>query len=155
MHDIAMNSFDRKMLAALQDDGRLTNNELAERVGLSPSQCSRRRSALEAEGVVTGYHAELSRTALGIDVAAYVHVTLAAHSPDNARRFAELVNGLEVVQDACAITGEADYLLRVVAPDLRALARILNEVLMAHDSVAHVRSSIVLDELKRTTRLPV
>lgn len=150
-----MDQFDIRLLDALQKDGRLTNQELADRVGLSASQCSRRRAALEAEGVVTGYHAHLSHEALGLGVAAYVHVTLATHSPDNSRRFAELVNSLDEVLEACALTGEADYLVRLVASDLRALSRILNEVFLPHPSVAHVRSSIVLDDLKRTTRLPL
>lgn len=150
-----MDLFDIRLLDALQKDGRLTNQELADRVGLSASQCSRRRAALEAEGVVTGYHAHLSHEALGLGVAAYVNVTLATHSPDNSRRFAELVNSLDEVLEACALTGEADYLVRLVASDLRALSRILNEVFLPHPSVAHVRSSIVLDDLKRTTRLPL
>ncbi len=150
-----MDQFDVRLLDALQADGRLTNQELADRVGLSASQCSRRRVALEEEGVVSGYHAQLSREALGLGVAAYVHVTLATHSPDNSRRFAELVNSLDEVLEACALTGEADYLIRLVATDLRALSRILNEVFLPHPSVAHVRSSIVLDDLKRTTRLPL
>ena len=83
-----MDDFDVKLLRALQDDGRLTNYDLAERVGLSASQCSRRRSALEEEGVIEGYHAALSTQALGLDVIVFVQVTLATHSPDNSKRFA-------------------------------------------------------------------
>ena len=150
-----MDGFDVKLLAALQADGHLTNNELAERVGLSPSQCSRRRMALEEAGVITGYAAHLSADALGLGVAAYVQVTLAAHSPENARRFADLIGGMPEVQEACSLTGATDYLVRLVAPDLKALARILNEVFLPHPSVAHVRSSIVLDQLKQTTQLPL
>jgi DNA-binding Lrp family transcriptional regulator len=152
---IETDGFDLKLLDALQDDGRLTNQELAERVGLSASQCSRRRLRLEAAGIVRGYRAELAADALGFDVLVFVNVTLATHSPDNARRFRDLVSRIPEVQEAYSLTGEADYLVKAVLPDLRSLSRLVNEVLLPHESVAHVRSSIVLDSLKATTRLPL
>jgi DNA-binding Lrp family transcriptional regulator len=150
-----MDDFDIRLLDALQDDGRLTNYDLAERVRLSPSQCSRRRAALEQGGFIAGYHAALSAEAVGLDVVVFVQVTLATHSPDNARRFAQLIATLDAVQEAYALTGEADYLVKMAVPDLKALARILNDVFLPHASVAHVRSSIVLDRLKQTARLPL
>ena len=150
-----MDDFDVKLLRALQDDGRLTNYDLAERVGLSASQCSRRRAALEEGGVIESYHAALSTQALGLDVIVFVQVTLATHSPDNSRRFAKLIDGLEEVQEAYALTGEADYLVKMAVPDLAALSHVLNDVFLPHESVAHVRSSIVLDRLKQTMRLPL
>ena len=101
-----MDDFDIKILRALQEDGRLTNNDLAEEVGLSPSQCSRRRAALEEEGVIASYHAVLSSEVVGLDVLVFVHVTLATHSPDNAQRFAALVESLDEVQEAYSLTGE-------------------------------------------------
>lgn len=150
-----MDSFDIALLNALQDDGRLTNFELAEQVGLSASQCSRRRAALEASGVIASYHAHLSDEALGLGVGVFVQVTLAAHSPDNSRAFQSLIASLDEVQEAYSLTGEADYLVRLIVPDLKSLSRILNDVFLPHESVAHVRSSIVLDRLKQTTRLPL
>lgn len=155
MHDPCMDPFDMRILAALQQDGRLTNNELAEKVGLSASQCSRRRQQLEAEGTIRAYHAALDPAAIGLHVHAFVQVTLATHSPDNARRFQRLVEGLDEVLEAFAVTGEADYLIRLVVPDLPALARILNEVFLPHESVAHVRSSIGLTCLKDSRVLPM
>lgn len=150
-----MDDFDLKLLRALQDDGRLTNYDLAERVGLSASQCSRRRSALEEAGVIGSYHAALSAQALGLDVIVFVQVTLATHSPDNSKRFAKLIDGLKEVQEAYSMTGEADYLVKLAVPDLKALSHILNDVFLPHESVAHLRSSIVLDRLKQTTQLPL
>ena len=150
-----MDDFDLKLLRALQEDGRLTNNDLADRVGLSASQCSRRRSALETARVIESYQAALSSEALGLAVLAFVHVTLSAHSPDNAKRFQELIDRTEEVQEAYSLTGEADYLVKLAVPDLKALSRVLNEVLLAHGSVAHVHSAIVLDRLKKTARLPL
>ena len=150
-----MDDFDVKLLEALQEDGRLTNFELAERVGLSPSQCSRRRAALEESGTIASYHAHLSAEAVGLDVLVFVQVTLAAHSPGNSKRFQKLIAALPEVQEAYAMTGEADYQIKLVVPDLKSLSRILNDVLLPHDSVEHVRSSIVLDCLKQTARLPL
>jgi DNA-binding Lrp family transcriptional regulator len=150
-----MDDFDRKLLAALQDDGRLTNQDLAERVGLSSSQCSRRRAALEEARIIESYHAHLSAEALGLGVIVFVAVTLATHSPDTSTRFRHLIEGLEEVQEAYALTGSADYLVKLVVPDLKALAQILNEVFLPHASIEHVHSSIVLDRLKQTSSLPL
>jgi DNA-binding Lrp family transcriptional regulator len=150
-----MDAFDLRILDSLQRDGRLTNNELAEHVGLSASQCSRRRAALEAEGIIRAYHAALDADAVGFRVTAFVQVTLATHSPDNARRFKILVDGTEQVQEAFAVTGEADYLVKMVVRDLPELASILNEVFLPHESVAHVRSSIALERLKDSPVLPL
>jgi DNA-binding Lrp family transcriptional regulator len=151
----SVDAFDLKMLAALQDDGRLTNQELAELVGLSASQCSRRRMRLEEEKVIAGYHADLSGEALGFNLIAFIHITLATHSPDNAKKFRALINRVDDIQEAYSLTGDADYVLKAVLRDLRSLSDIVNNVLMPHPSVAHVRSSIVLDRLKESSRLPL
>lgn len=152
---IDVDGFDLKMLAALQDDGRLTNQQLADAVGLSASQCSRRRTRLEEDGIVAGYHADLAAERLGFNVVAFVHITLATHSPDNAKHFRDLVQRVDDVQEAYSLTGDADYLLKIILRDLKSLSDIVNNVLMPHPSVAHVRSSIVLDRLKATTKLPL
>ena len=146
---------DVALLRALQEDGSLTNQELADRVGLSASQCSRRRAALEAAGLIGGYTALLDPQAIGLGVVVFVQVSLASHSPDNSRRFKRLIDELEEVQEAYALSGEADYMLKMVLPDLAALTRILNDVLLPHGTIARVRSAIVLDRLKHTTRLPL
>ncbi len=150
-----MDAFDRKLLAAIQADGARTNQELAEQVGLSASQISRRRQQLEADGLIEGYAARLSAARLGFGVRAFVHVTLARHSPDNSRRFAELVAHTPEVQEAHALTGEADYLLKVTVRGLADLAALINDVLLPHESVDRVRSEIVLETLKETAALPL
>ena len=155
MQTIELDVFDLRLLGALQTDGRLTNQELADKVGLSASQCSRRRSRLEENGIIRGYHADLSPEALGFGVLVFVHVTLSAHSPDNSKRFRDLVARSDDIQEAYSLTGETDYLLKMVLPDLKSLAATVNERLLAHDTVAHVRSSVVLDRLKETARLPL
>ena len=152
---ISVDNFDLRLLAALQDDGRLTNQELAEIAGLSASQCSRRRMRLEEDGVIAGYRAQLASQALGFELIAFIQITLATHSPDNAQKFRALVNRVDEIQEAYALTGDSDYLLKVVLRDLKSLSDIVNNVLMPHQSVAHVRSSIVLDRLKESTKLPL
>jgi DNA-binding Lrp family transcriptional regulator len=150
-----IDTFDRKILALLQDDARLTNNDLSERVNLSPSQCSRRRQRLEEEGYIRGYRAILDRDRLGFPLTNVVTVTLATHNRDNARRFAELVARLPEIQEAHALTGEMDYILKVVTPDLRSLAEFVNGELLPHESVQHVKTAIVLETLKETAALPL
>lgn len=150
-----LDGFDLKILDALQKDGRLTNNELAERIALSASQCSRRRSRLEAEGYIQGYQARLDRQKIGLDLLVVVSVTLATHNRDNARRFAALVNDLPEVLEAYALTGEMDYHLKVATRGLSGLSRFVNDVLLPHDSVQHVKTSIVLDTLKQFEGLPL
>src|SRR6201996_1999493 len=152
---ISVDSFDLKILGALQDDGRLTNQQLADLVGLSASQCSRRRMRLEEEKVIAGYHADLSAEALGFNLVAFINIALATHPPDNSKKFRELVNRVDEIQEAYSLTGDADYVLKAVLRDLKGLSDIVNNVLMPHPSVAHVRSSIVLDRLKESTKRPL
>lgn len=150
-----LDNFDLKILGELQRDGHLTNNELSDLVALSPSQCSRRRSRLEAEGYITGYQAQIDRQKLGLDLMVVISVTLATHNRDNAKRFAKLISGLPEVLEAYALTGEMDYHLRVVTPDLAGLSHFVNEVLLPHDSVQHVKTAIVLDTLKSFSGVPI
>lgn len=150
-----IDQFDRKILALLQGDARLTNNDLSARIHLSPSQCSRRRQRLEEEGLIRGYRAELDRERLGFALVSMVSVTLSTHNRDNARRFAELISGSAEVQEAHALTGEMDYVLKVVTPDLKALSEFVNTVLLPHESVQHVKTAIVLDTLKEGGTLPL
>ncbi len=151
----ALDGFDLKLLAALQEDGRLSVQDMADRVGLSPSQCSRRRARLEEAGVIAGYHARLDPDHLGFGVIAFVQVTLARHSPDNAQLFRSLVDRTGAIQQAYAVTGDADYILRASLPDLRALSALVNDVLLPHGAVAHVRSLVALERLKDTAALPL
>jgi DNA-binding Lrp family transcriptional regulator len=150
-----IDQFDRKILALLQADARLTNNDLSERVNLSPSQCSRRRQRLEEGGFIKGYRAVLDRDRLGFSLVNIISVTLATHNRDNARRFAELLSRLPEVQEAHALTGEMDYILKVVTQDLKSLSEFVNGVLLPHESVQHVKTAIVLETLKETGALPL
>jgi DNA-binding Lrp family transcriptional regulator len=152
---IALDQFDLKLLSALEADGRLTNAELGEKIGLSASQCSRRRIRLEENGIIEGYQARLNSGRLGIGLRAFIEVSLSKHSKENAKSFRDLVNGILEIQEAYALTGDTDYLLKVVTANLAELAHVINDSILPHASVARVRSSIVLDKLKDSHRLPL
>ncbi|KQU52636.1 AsnC family transcriptional regulator [Bosea sp. Leaf344] len=150
-----LDGFDWKLLDALQQDASLTNGALAERIGLSASQISRRRQRLEQEGVIRGYRALIEPGAIGLGITVFIHVALDTHSRDNARRFRDLVRLTPAILEAHALTGEADYLLKVAVEDLKELSAFVNEILMPHESVSRVRSEIVLDTLKEPGLLPL
>lgn len=153
--NVDIDGYDLKILAELQKDARLTNNELSESIALSPSQCSRRRTRLEAEGFIRSYRAHLDREKLGLDLLVIISVTLATHNRDNAQLFAQLIRGLPQVLEAYALTGEMDYHLTVATRGLADLSRFVNDVLLPHDSVQHVKTSIVLNVLKSFEGLPL
>ena len=150
-----MDRTDRKLLALIQHDASLSHAELAERVHLSPSQCSRRIQRLHAEGVIRAQVALLDEAALGLGVEAYVTVTLASYAREVAEQFHARIAALPQVLECCALTGDADYLLRVITEDLAAFSRLMNAEVLGHGDVAGVRSSIVLDRIKHTTALPL
>jgi DNA-binding Lrp family transcriptional regulator len=152
---ITLDPFDWRLVRALQDDASLTNASLADRIGLSASQVSRRRQRLEDSGVITGYRALIDPLTVGLGVTVFIHVSLDTHSRDNARRFRDLVDLTPTVLEAYALTGEADYLLKIAVADLKELSALINDVFLPHESVARVRSEIALETLKETSGLPL
>jgi DNA-binding Lrp family transcriptional regulator len=150
-----MDRYDRRLLHALQSDASISNAVLGESIGLSASQVSRRRARLESDGIITGYHAKLSPAALGYELDAFIRIRLQAHSEDAANDFRVFVQALPAIRLACAITGDADYLLHAQLPDLRALSVLINTELLAHTLVREVRSDVVLEMIKDDTSIPV
>ncbi|WP_421980527.1 Lrp/AsnC family transcriptional regulator [Roseibium sp.] len=151
----AWDGFDLKLLTALQENAALTNAELGDLIGLSASQVSRRRQKLEEAGVIRRYRAALDPEALGLMVTAYVGVTLGAHSHENARKFRNMVTAMPEVQEAYTLTGDVDYMLKIVVADLKKLSRIINDDLLPQEAVQHVRSSIAMETLKDDNLLPL
>jgi len=148
-------SFDLRILDALQRDSARTNADIGEKIGLSPSQVSRRRARLEEEGIIRGYRADIDGARLGFTLTVFIHVTLATHSRDNARRLRDLVRLTPAIQEAHALTGEADYLLKVAVAGLKELSDLVNEVLLPHEAVERVRSEIALETLKDSREWPI
>ncbi len=150
-----LDEIDRKILAALQKAGRMPNTELADAVGLSPSQSLRRVRRIEGLGVVRGYVALLNREAVGLEVAAFIRVTLEKHDPKLAEGFERSIQKIPEVLECYALTGEADYLLRVVAPTVKGYSDILMNKLRGLPGVTSLNTSVVLMEIKQTTALPL
>ncbi|MFQ3622997.1 MAG: Lrp/AsnC family transcriptional regulator [Acetobacteraceae bacterium] len=147
--------FDLRLLALLQTDGRASHVQLADRVGLSASQCARRVARLEAEGVIRGYGARLDPRALGLGVTALVSVRLERHGEQSAAAFHRALAAMPEVTEVLLLTGDADYLLRVVVADLDSYAEFALRRLMTLPGVASLRSSIVLETVKRAEALPL
>jgi DNA-binding Lrp family transcriptional regulator len=152
---MVIDQFDLKILSALQTDGARTNAQIGERIGLSASQISRRRARLEETGIIRGYRAEIDGAKLGFTLTVFIHVTLATHSRDNARRLRDLVRLTPAIQEAHALTGEADYLFKVAVSGLKELSDLVNEVLLPHEAVERLRSEIVLETLKDAREWPI
>lgn len=149
-----MDRLDLKILARLQEDAAISHAELGEQIGLSASQVSRRIQRL-SQDVIRGQVALLDAESLGLNVEAYVLVSLASYAPGVAQSFHERMIGIAEVIECCALTGDSDYLLHLMARDLPALSRLINEALLGHGDIANVRSNIVLNRVKRTTALPL
>jgi DNA-binding Lrp family transcriptional regulator len=150
-----MDALDRKIIARLQEDGRLTNQQLAEEVGMSASACWRRVKSLEAAGIIRGYAALVDKRKAGFSISAIVHVLLARHESMDVEPFEERIKRQPEVLECFATSGEADYHLHVVAADIDAYHRFLNSVMFKMPGIAHVRSHIVLKEIKVEVALPL
>ena len=150
-----MDAKDRQIIRELQKDGRLTNQELAERVNLSPSACLRRLQRLEAEGVLTGYSAQVDPEAVGLGLQAFVRVQLAKHEGEAIERFVRNVNEWDEIVACYALTGDMDYLMHVYVADLQHFSRFLLDRLLNASGVADVNSSFVLRTVKRSAALPL
>jgi len=152
---MSLDRLDARLLTELQKDGRRSVVELAESIGLSSTPCARRIRQLETGGVITGYAAVIDPVQLGLKVQAFIQVKLAQHADDIVAHFERELDKLEEVVGAFATTGEYDFLLQVVAPDLEALSNIVLKKLLKIPGVRDVHSSIVLDTLKRSLKLPL
>ena len=151
----ALDRTDLKILDALQANGRLTNAELAERVGLSLSPCWRRLKRLEESGVITGYQALLDRKALGLGVTAFVRVDIERHTPAMERRFEEAIADLDEIVSCHVISGEGAFMLVVMSESLESFSKFALDTLMALPGVKDTRTSFSLKEVKSSTALPL
>lgn len=142
-----LDDYDNKILQLLQDNGRLTNQELSELVGLSPSQCSRRRINLENQKLILGYYARLSPSALKQEVVAMIEVKLLSHEADKTLSFLQFVSEEAAILDAFKTTGDADYLIKCVVSDLDTLNQLINRIFITQ-LIAHIKTSVVLERVK-------
>lgn len=144
-----MDATDRRILRALARQGRLSNAELAEAVGLSPSPCWTRVRRLEQSGVIKGYHAMLDQAALGLPDTVFVEIMMERHDEESLRRFEEAVANMPEVLEAWLVTGEYDYVLKAAVGGTAGYEKMLREKLYRLPGVRHSRTSFTLRCLKR------
>ncbi len=144
MHGTKLDEIDRKILAELQADGRMTNVELARRVGISAPPCLRRVRVLEEAGLIRGYHADLDPRALGFEVQVFAMVRLQNQSERDLAAFEERARGWPLVRECHMLNGEIDFILKCVAPDLSSFQHFLTHDLTAAPNVASVKTSLVI-----------
>ena len=144
-----LDAIDRRILSALNEDGRLTINALAEKVGLSPSPCWTRVKRLEQSGVIQGYHALLDQAALGLPDTVFLEVMMERHDDENLRRFEEAVSAMPEVLECWLVTGEYDYVLKAAVGGTAGYERLLREKIYRLPGVRHTRTAFTLRCLKR------
>ena len=152
---VKLDKIDRRILHDLQDDGRMTNVELARRAGISAPPCLRRVRALEEAGFVLGYHADLDPRALGYNVTVFAHVGLKSQAEADLDAFEELVNAWPEVRECHMLAGETDFLLKVVAPDWERYQTFLTTKLTAAANVSHVKSALSVRTSKQQPGVPI
>lgn len=155
MARLRLDALDRKIIAELQINSRLSVQDLAHRIGLSASPCARRIRMLEEAGVITGYAAIIDQTKVGLPISVFVSVKLERQREDELDRFSQAVARWPEVVDCYLMTGQRDYLLRIVVGDLPAYERFLKDKLTRLDGVASIESSFALGQVKRSSALPI
>lgn len=149
-----MDAIDQRIVSILQKEGRITNLDLADRVGLSPSPCLRRVRLLEESGVIRGYGAQIDRQRAGLDLTVFISVHLERHGEDNAERFRNAVQAMPEVIACYIVSGERDFLLQVVCLSFETFRRFVLDNLLKIQGVKDIHSSFVLDVVKEGGPLP-
>ena len=150
-----LDQIDRKIIALLQAQGRLTNSKLSKEVGLSPASALERVKKLENGGVITGYHARIDHRSIGVGILVQVEITLARHRQDAVKAFIDAVQDVEQILECHHVSGGADFLLRVAARDIEHYEHFILEILSALPGIQHIESMVVLSTVKQLEVLPV
>ncbi|MEM7056625.1 MAG: Lrp/AsnC family transcriptional regulator [Pseudomonadota bacterium] len=154
MSGLKLDLIDRKILAELQGDGRMTNVELSKRVGISAPPCLRRVRGLEETGLIQGYHARLNARALGYEVTVFAMVSLKSQAGTDLEEFETLCRGWPLVRECHMLNGEIDFLLKCVAPNLLTFQTFLTDDLLAMPNVSNVKTSLVIRSDKNEPGVP-
>jgi DNA-binding Lrp family transcriptional regulator len=155
MQRVKLDRVDRRILADLQADGRMTNVDLARRAGISAPPCLRRVRALEEAGYIKGYHADIDAAALGYNVTVFAHVGLGSQAESDLKAFEALVGAWPEVRECHMLAGETDFILKVVARDWDAYQRFLTSRLTAAPNVTHVKSALAIRQGKHQPGVPI
>lgn len=155
MKQVDLDKLDQRILSVLQQDGRISNQQLAEQVGLSPAACWRRVRTLEENGVILGYSARLDPESVGQGLCVLVNLSLQRHNLDSTAEIEQQVSSYPEVLQCFAVTGSADFVLRVVVRDMASYDRFLNSKIFTLQGIAQVHSNFALREIKNTETIPV
>ena len=155
MRRVKLDRIDRRILRDLQNDGRMTNVELAKRAGISAPPCLRRVRALEEAGFIRGYHADINAESLGFGVTVFAQVGLSSQAESDLRKFEDLVATWPLVRECHMLAGETDFLLKVVAEDWDAYQKFLTTQLTSAPSVSHVKSALAIRTGKNLPGVPI
>jgi Lrp/AsnC family leucine-responsive transcriptional regulator len=155
MPKLGPDRFDKKIIAAIQDNCRITTHELAKRVGLSASPCARRIRLLEQAGVIKGYKAVIDQNKVGLPISAFASVRLERQSEEYLERFSQAVTAWPEVVDCYLMTGQRDYLMRIVVRDLERYERFLKNKLTRLKGIASIETSFALGQVKHSEVLPL
>jgi DNA-binding Lrp family transcriptional regulator len=150
-----LDAIDRRLLAELQEEGRITNVELASRVGLTAPPCLRRVRTLEESGIIKGYHAELDPAALGFAIMVFAMVSLKSQAEDALRQFEDHMRSLPEVRECHMLNGEIDFILKIVSKDLQSFQEFLTSKLTPAPNVASVKTSLTIRTAKKLPGVPV
>lgn len=152
---INLDEIDRQLLAELQAEGRITNVDLAERVGLTPPPCLRRVRSLEESGVIQGYHAELDASKLGFAITVFALVSLKSQAEESLRQFEDHMADLPEVRECHMLNGEIDFILKIVSRDLQSFQEFLTSKLTPAPNVASVKTSLTIRTAKNLPGVPL
>lgn len=155
MKPLKLDATDVKLLSILQEEGRITNLDLAKRVGISPPSCLRRVRILEEHRIIRGYHADVDLLMVGFHASAIIQVFLSSHLDDEVQKFLSTVEKWPEVRECCMVAGEADYILKIVTHDWDSYRMFLSEKLLKTPNVCRVHSSIIMRELYDRGSVPV
>ena len=150
-----LDSIDRRLLAELQDEGRVTNVDLARRVGLTAPPCLRRVRALEEDGVIRGYHAELDASKLGFAITVFAMVSLKSQAEEDLKGFEQHIKSLPEVRECHMLNGEIDFILKIVSRDLQSFQEFLTSKLTPAPNVASVKTSLTIRTAKYEPGVPL
>jgi DNA-binding Lrp family transcriptional regulator len=151
----SLDDIDRRLLASLQNDGRMTNVDLAAEVGLTPPPCLRRVRALEESGVIRGYHADLDGAKLGYTITVFAMVSLKSQAEDALRQFEDHMRSLPEVRECHMLNGEIDFILKIVSQDLQSFQEFLTSKLTPAPNVASVKTSLTIRTAKQLPGVPL
>jgi DNA-binding Lrp family transcriptional regulator len=150
-----LDKIDRRLLAELQAEGRVTNVDLARRVGLTAPPCLRRVRALEEEGVIRGYHADLDASKLGFAITVFAMVSLRSQAEEDLKAFEDHITGLDEVRECHMLNGEIDFILKIVSKDLQSFQEFLTSKLTPAPNVASVKTSLTIRTSKHKPGVPL